>query len=229
MALAHKGLAFETRAGARQRQGRDRLQRPGQGADPERRRSCRLRFLEDRRISGKRLSGSAFAVRRRGGSRAVALRQRPHRPAADRKDRAGADARCAGSSSTSEDAAHLRKLERLFKKSLEEMAAQREQSVTDFRRALDPVRVTLRSQPFLCGHSAGLCRLYRVLGFPMGAHRQLNRVAGGGRCDGRLARTHARSVRRVRAPRTGTPRRSGDGARDGFLRLTGATRRCMTG
>ncbi len=50
-----------------------------------------------------------------------------------------------------EDAAHLRKLERLFKKSLEEMAAQREQSVTEFRRALDPLRVTLRSQPFLCG------------------------------------------------------------------------------
>ena len=48
-----------------------------------------------------------------------------------------------------EDAAHLRKLERLFKKSMEEMAAQREQSVTDFRRALDPLRVTLRWQPFL--------------------------------------------------------------------------------
>jgi glutathione S-transferase len=50
-----------------------------------------------------------------------------------------------------QDAAHLRKLERLFKKSLEELAAQREQSLTEFRRALDPVRVTLRSQPYLCG------------------------------------------------------------------------------
>ncbi len=50
-----------------------------------------------------------------------------------------------------EDAAHLRKLERLFKKSLEEMAAQRDAAVADFRRALDPVRVTLRAQPFLCG------------------------------------------------------------------------------
>jgi glutathione S-transferase len=39
----------------------------------------------------------------------------------------------------------------LFKKSLEELAAQREQSLTEFRRALDPVRVTLRSQPYLCG------------------------------------------------------------------------------
>lgn len=50
-----------------------------------------------------------------------------------------------------QDGAHLRQMERLFKKSLEELAAQREQSVTDFRRALDPVRTTLRAQPFLCG------------------------------------------------------------------------------
>lgn len=50
-----------------------------------------------------------------------------------------------------EDAAHLRKLERFFKKSMEEMAAQREASVADFRRALDPVRATLRAQLFLCG------------------------------------------------------------------------------
>jgi glutathione S-transferase len=50
-----------------------------------------------------------------------------------------------------EDAAHLRKLERFFKKSMEEMAAQRDASIADFRRALDPVRVTFRAQPFLCG------------------------------------------------------------------------------
>jgi len=50
-----------------------------------------------------------------------------------------------------EDAAHLRKLERFFKKSMEEMASQRDASVAEFRRALDPFRVTLRSQPFLCG------------------------------------------------------------------------------
>jgi glutathione S-transferase len=50
-----------------------------------------------------------------------------------------------------EDAAHLRKLERLFKKSMEEMATLREQSLADFRRALDPLRVTLRWQPFLSG------------------------------------------------------------------------------
>jgi glutathione S-transferase len=50
-----------------------------------------------------------------------------------------------------EDTAHLRKLEKLFKKSLEELAAQREQSVIEFRRTLDPLRVTLRTQPFLCG------------------------------------------------------------------------------
>jgi glutathione S-transferase len=50
-----------------------------------------------------------------------------------------------------EDAAHLRKLEGFFKKSMEEMAAQREASLADFRRALDPVRATLRAQLFLCG------------------------------------------------------------------------------
>ena len=50
-----------------------------------------------------------------------------------------------------DDAAHLRKLERLFKKSMEEMAAQRDAGIADFRRALDPVRVTLRWQPFLSG------------------------------------------------------------------------------
>ena len=50
-----------------------------------------------------------------------------------------------------EDGAHLRKLEKLFKKTLEEMAQQREQAITDFRRALDPLRATLKAQPFLCG------------------------------------------------------------------------------
>jgi len=50
-----------------------------------------------------------------------------------------------------EDATHLRKLERLFKKSLEEMTTQREASIADFRRTLDPLRATLRWQPFLSG------------------------------------------------------------------------------
>ncbi len=53
-----------------------------------------------------------------------------------------------------EDGAHLRKLERLFKKTLEELAGQREASLADFRRALDPVRATLRAQPFLSGSHA---------------------------------------------------------------------------
>lgn len=50
-----------------------------------------------------------------------------------------------------QDAAHLRKLEKFFKKTMEEMAAQREAALADFRRALDPLRVTLRAQPYLCG------------------------------------------------------------------------------
>ena len=50
------------------------------------------------------------------------------------------------------DAAHLRGgLEKAFRKSLEELAAQRETGIVDFRRALDPLRATLRAQPFLCG------------------------------------------------------------------------------
>ncbi|NWG24105.1 MAG: glutathione S-transferase N-terminal domain-containing protein [Pseudorhodoplanes sp.] len=50
------------------------------------------------------------------------------------------------------DGAHLRSgIEKAFRKTLEEMAAQREAGLTDFRGALDPVRATLRAQSFLCG------------------------------------------------------------------------------
>lgn len=38
-----------------------------------------------------------------------------------------------------------------FKKTLEEMAASRDQDVLTFRKSLDPLRLTLRSQPFLGG------------------------------------------------------------------------------
>jgi glutathione S-transferase len=52
------------------------------------------------------------------------------------------------------DAAHLRRnLERVFGRSLEELGAEREQGITGFRRLLDPVRASLRSQPFLCGEA----------------------------------------------------------------------------
>jgi glutathione S-transferase len=51
-----------------------------------------------------------------------------------------------------QDGAHLRGgIEKAFRKPLEELAAQREAGLVDFRRALDPVRATLRAQPFLSG------------------------------------------------------------------------------
>lgn len=51
-----------------------------------------------------------------------------------------------------DDATHMRtSMEKAFRKSLEEMAAQRDTDVIEFRRALDPVRATLRGQAYLCG------------------------------------------------------------------------------
>jgi glutathione S-transferase len=51
-----------------------------------------------------------------------------------------------------EDAAYFRTTrEARFGKTLEEMVAGREQTVVGFRRALDPMRLTLRTQPFLGG------------------------------------------------------------------------------
>lgn len=51
-----------------------------------------------------------------------------------------------------DDGAHLRRqIEGVFKKSLEHLAAQRDAEITGFRRLLDPLRATLRSQPYLAG------------------------------------------------------------------------------
>lgn len=50
------------------------------------------------------------------------------------------------------DAAHLRaNMEKVFKKTLEDLAAKRDEGIVEFRRLLDPFRATLRAQPFLCG------------------------------------------------------------------------------
>lgn len=50
------------------------------------------------------------------------------------------------------DAAHMRStMEKAFRKTLEEMAAQRDTDVIEFRRMLDPIRATLRGQHYLCG------------------------------------------------------------------------------
>ena len=52
------------------------------------------------------------------------------------------------------DAAHLRAgFEKAFGKTLEEMDAAREGALKSFRRALDPLRATLRGQAFLGGES----------------------------------------------------------------------------
>jgi glutathione S-transferase len=53
-----------------------------------------------------------------------------------------------------EDGRHLREqMERVFRKSLEELAANRESEIVAFRKLLDPVRATLRGQSFLCGET----------------------------------------------------------------------------
>jgi glutathione S-transferase len=50
------------------------------------------------------------------------------------------------------DAMHMRtSMEKAFRKPLEELAGQREADVAEFRRALDPLRATLRGQTYLCG------------------------------------------------------------------------------
>jgi len=50
------------------------------------------------------------------------------------------------------DAAHLRAvMEKAYGITMETMRAERDARVVVFRRALDPVRATLRNQPFICG------------------------------------------------------------------------------
>jgi glutathione S-transferase len=51
------------------------------------------------------------------------------------------------------DARHLRdQIKRVFGKTLEDLAAGREQGISAYRKLLDPVRATLRAQPFLSGN-----------------------------------------------------------------------------
>jgi glutathione S-transferase len=55
----------------------------------------------------------------------------------------------------SNDARHLREqIERAFRRPLEELAASRDREIVGFRKLLEPVRVTLRAQPFLAGERA---------------------------------------------------------------------------
>lgn len=50
------------------------------------------------------------------------------------------------------DGAHMRRtIEKAFGKTLEELSANRDKDVVALRRLFDPVRGSLRSQPFICG------------------------------------------------------------------------------
>ena len=119
-----------------------------------------------------------------------------------------------------EDAAHLRKLERLFKKSLEEMAAQREASVADFRRALDPLRVTLRCAAISLRRRAAYADYIVFSMFQWARIVSRTRIARSRRRAGRLARTHARSVRRHwRAKNRRARKRIKSRRDDGFRKL----------
>ncbi|MFX5602763.1 hypothetical protein ABTD90_19650, partial [Acinetobacter baumannii] len=52
----------------------------------------------------------------------------------------------------SDDAGHLRaQMEEVFRRPLEQLAAERDKDILAFRKLLDPARATLRSQPFLSG------------------------------------------------------------------------------
>ena len=53
-----------------------------------------------------------------------------------------------------DDRAHFRAtMEKAFKATLEDLAADRDRRIERFQRTLDPARATLRKQPFLCGDS----------------------------------------------------------------------------
>ena len=71
---------------------------------------------------------------------------------------------------------------------------------TAFRKRLDPLRLTLRTQPYHRRRGAELCRLYRVRRVSVGAGGQPVQAADGRRSDLCLARAAARRVRRHGAP-----------------------------
>ena len=72
-----------------------------------------------------------------------------------------------------DDAAYFRRTrEARFKRPLEEIMASRDQAVEGFRKSLDPLRLTLKTQAFLGGAARELCGLYRVRRVPVGAGGQ---------------------------------------------------------
>ena len=95
------------------------------------------------------------------------------------------------------DAAYFRKSrEARFGKPLEEVVAGRDKAVEGFRKSIDPLRLTLKTQPYLGGGAAELCGLHRVRRVPVGARGQPVQAAQGRRSGLRLARAAARRVRR---------------------------------
>ena len=81
---------------------------------------------------------------------------------------------------------------RRWKRSL----AGRDKSVEGFRRSLDPMRLTLKTQPFLGGAAPNYADYIVFGGIPMGARGQPVQAAGRKRSGLRLARKAARCVRR---------------------------------
>ena len=97
-----------------------------------------------------------------------------------------------------EDQAYFRSdREKRFGTTLEEVVKDREARLPAFRASLDPLRRTVERQAFVSRRGAGLCRLHRVRRLSVGARDQRFRAAGGGRPGARLARPHARPVRRA--------------------------------
>ena len=94
-----------------------------------------------------------------------------------------------------EDAAYFRKTrEARFGRKLEEITASRDKAVEGFRKSLDPLRLTLRTQPFLGGAALNYAD-YIVFGALMGVGGQPVQAADGRRSGLCLARAAARRVR----------------------------------
>ena len=98
------------------------------------------------------------------------------------------------------DAAYFRKSrEARFGKPLEEVMAGRDKAVEGFRRALDPMRLTLEDATLSRRRCAELCRLHRVRPVPVGARGQPVPAARRGRSGPCVAGKIARCVRRLGA------------------------------
>ena len=95
------------------------------------------------------------------------------------------------------DAAYFRgSREARFGKPLEDIMAGRDTAVEGFRKSLDPLRLTLKTQGFLGGDGAELRRLYRVRPVPVGTRGLAVQAARRRRSGLWLARAAVRCFRR---------------------------------